>query len=86
MAVAFRVRAAAIILNIQITFTTREFANANGFISELDVEGIAVNCGMNCNGGNSHFFTGAENTEGNSLDWQLIFWKIASSASMLSIE
>src|SRR5262249_45988807 len=51
--------------NVQITLGGRGWTDAGRFVSETNVQGIAVNVAVHCDGANAHLFTGPDNAAGN---------------------
>jgi hypothetical protein len=52
-------------INAKITFTGRSFADADGFVRELDVHGVGVGFRINRDGADVQFFAGADDPNGN---------------------
>ena len=49
--------------DVHVALCTRGFANTHGFIGKLDMERVAIDCGMHGDRGDSHLFAGPNNPE-----------------------
>jgi hypothetical protein len=50
--------------NVEVAFAAGRFADAHGFIGHLHMESVAIDGGINSDSRDAHFFTSAEDTEG----------------------